>query len=227
LVGSVHVTQRKTLNLTHVLKVGSYQTEARRRNAIMIRLEEKARQSLMSVTVNESKPNALSQVAARTQPTTTTTAAVEPVKVTPPHCGRNSGVKAPAKFTSGAIAFMRTTKGEVWAYLVSVYFGRYYVSRNGRSFEAKADDLLTGFEPDFPDWSCINWGDIKPYGMSAEEEIEEDEASEAEAQRRESWESWEEEQYSDLLADYERREAAKPKAKPEDLLELPLFQLAS
>lgn len=116
-------------------------------------------------------------------------------------------VKTPVlKFERGSVAFRYTLNGtlEAWDVFGSRLKGdsrEYKIMRNGLMFWESEEKLLTGWEPDFPSYDAVNWGDISPVEAVAENPDEEyqvyQEAKEAELV----------ELYSDLAEEWEEKQA--------------------
>lgn len=122
-----------------------------------------------------------------------------------------------AKFERGAIAFRYTLSGTLEAWDV---FGsrpkrdgrEYKIMRNGLMFWEVEENLLTGWEPDFPGYEAVDWGDISPVEAMAENPGEEYEAY------QEVKEAELVELYSDLAEEWEQQSEAAPEAEQLNLI---------
>lgn len=110
------------------------------------------------------------------------------------------------KFERGSISFRHTLNGtlEAWDVLGSKPkrdSREYKIMRSGLMFWEAEEKLLTGWEPDFPGYEAVDWGDISPVEAVAQNPDEEyqvyQEAKEAELV----------ELYSDLAEEWEEKQA--------------------
>lgn len=116
-------------------------------------------------------------------------------------------VKTPVlKFERGSVAFRYTLNGTLEAWDV---FGsrprrgnrEYKIMRNGLMFWESEEKLLTGWEPDFPGYDAVDWGDISPV-----ESIEENPGEKYQAYQA-AKEAELVELYSDLAKEWEERQS--------------------
>lgn len=109
------------------------------------------------------------------------------------------------KFERGSVAFRYTLNGTLEAW--DVFSSRpkrdsreYKIMRNGLMFWEAEERLLAGWEPDFPSYEAVDWGDISPIEAVAENPGEEYQAYQA-AKEAELVEL-----YSDLAEEWEERQ---------------------
>lgn len=121
------------------------------------------------------------------------------------------------KFERGSIAFRYTLNGtlEAWDVFGSRLKGdsrEYKIMRNGLMFWESEEKLLTGWEPDFPGYDAVDWGDTSSVESIAEDPGEEYQAYQT-AKEMELVEL-----YSDLAEEREQQSEAPPEVEQLSLI---------